>query len=1092
MAVNKREELLRFNVETGGDAELAALADRLSDLAKGSDKTASQAQALVAELEKLAATSANIKQFTTLKASLADTGEQLQKAKEKLAGLGAEFDRADKPTAQLQRSLAKAAKDVENLTREQNKQQVALSKTTTALKAAGVDTDKLGAAYHDLQGKLDGFKKRTEGTATALERAGRQSKSAAAGVSTLDKAASAGAKSLAAIAARLTLVSGAATTAIQGIAALTGGALFVGAIRSATTLEEALSQVRAVSGATADEMVKLKEAAEQGGATTKFSSLEAAQGLGELARATGSAQAAIAALPATLDLAQAAGIGVAEAAQFITTTLTQFGLGATEASRVADVLAKASNSTTADVEGLGNALSYAAPLAKQLGMDTEGTVAIIGALADQGFRGERAGTALRQVFSQMLDPTSTFAKALRDLGIESSDFATIIEQLGKKGDLGRQALLQLDAAARPAILALVASGGTALRQLDGDLRNATGSARETARVMGDNLSGAAESIKDSFDRTRRSLVEPLLAPLKDELFELSKELEQFAQSPEFEEIKGALKDLFVEGADAARKLLQEVDFHALAENIKSFVGEAGTDLQSLNENIGEIVTTVEVIGRTFQVVFNAIQATILGLAAVVAKIISMIAGLSAKLEPPQLQLMKFFGIIDQTGAESLQGFADGMQAVSDEFGMRFTDNVVEAVDAAKALAAASTDAGDKSEAGFGKAATAGEAHAVASEHVAEAADAAKGALAGQAQGAVDAAGQTERAAASTESSAERLKKAFADMGIQSQAELQRAASAAQHNFDLIQQAVGSGEASAEDARRAFAAYAQAARAAVADSDATAKERLESELKVKAAILDAAGAFNLLGDAGDSALKRVKPPADAAAGALGNLGNSAKDAAAQTKSVGDESVGAGEKAKKSADDYHEAAFGLTAMSDEAVKALQALNHLASNSEVWTKAWNSQMQAIREQKTELSGMNDELDAQLAKFDPLNEKLATLKQQYNFVDDATLRSIAEKQQRLEQERKRVEEESQRVAAQATQQVAQPARQANTATPVTSTTPARPATGTAPVATPERVVVLRFEADDRSAQVSGTPEAIDFITDLLRSKAVSIKRRR
>ncbi|MCW5568194.1 MAG: phage tail tape measure protein [Dokdonella sp.] len=448
------EEAIRLILSVEGDEEIAALTKRMKDLASGSDIAAGQATQLADELQKLATTSNNIRDFTKLKATVAETGAELEKARSRMHALVEEMGRSSSPTDKLQRDVRKAATEVASLTKQHNLAQVALQRTSGSLRAAGIDTENLTEAFQQVRDEVGSFSQRVEMTAEAARKAGKETKSAAGGVSALDRAADKGGRSLASIATRLTAISAAATAAIKGMAALSGAALFKGGIRSAVELEQALSEVRAVSGATADELNAMKLAAEAGGRATRFSALEAAQGLGELARATGSAQTAIAALPATLSLAQAAGIGVAEAAQFITTTLTQYGLAAGEAGRVSDVLAMAANATTADVQGLGNALSYAAPLAKQLGMDAEETVAIIGALADQGFRGERAGTALRNVFTSLQDPSSAFAKELRALGISTTDFVEILEALKKSGKDGERALLSLDAAARPAIVAL--------------------------------------------------------------------------------------------------------------------------------------------------------------------------------------------------------------------------------------------------------------------------------------------------------------------------------------------------------------------------------------------------------------------------------------------------------------------------------------------------------------------------------------------------------------------------------------------------------------------------------------------------------------
>lgn len=1006
---NVLEEKIRLYVETAGDKELGALAANLSKLAEGSDTAADQAQSLVEELQKLAATSNNIRNFTLLKASIADTGEALQRAKERMAGLASEVDRTTQPTRKLQRELERSAAEVEKLTKQQNRQQAELQRTSGALSRAGVDTAKLGDAYANLQQEFGGVTRRAGAAADAMQRTAKDGKAAATGVSALDRAASASSKSLALIAGKLTIVSGAATAAIQGLAAVSGAALFTGALRSAATLEDALSQVQAVSGATADEMERLKAAAEEGGARTRFSSLEAAQGLGELARATGSAQAAIAALPATLNLAQAAGIGVAEAAQFITTTLTQYGLAADQASRVSDVLARAANSTTADVQGLGNALSYAAPLAKQLGLDTEQTVAIIGALADQGFRGERAGTALRNVFTELQDPASRFSKAVRELGIDTRDFATVIEQLGTKGRRGQEALLELDAAARPAILALVNSGSTALRQLETDLRNASGSAEETARTMGSNLSGAAESIRDSFDRTRRSLIEPLLEPLRDDLFALATELEQFAQSPEFEEIKVALRDMFVEGTNAARELLQEVDFAELAQNIKASLGDAGTTITEFKENIGTVVDTVVILGNTFSLVFNGIQAAVLLIAGAISKLAAAGAMFADAFVGPAARFAEFIGLVEE-GAVDFGEIAGGLNAVADEFGNRFANNFDEAAAAAKRLAGAGEDAAKATTEAFTTLEPVTVRATVALQEQGAAGEAAAAGLAAAGDAAAATAASTGDAAARIEDDVERLKRAFADMGLTAQADLERAADSAKANFDLIREAAQSGEASAEDARRAYAKYAEAARAAVADSDASAKQRVESELSVQAAVLQVGDALDEVGTRAIASGEKIAQGAATGRSGFDSLARSTERAADGADQLAISSANAGANATMAGDAANNMSIELTGLSDNLVKAYVAMNRFAG-----TRFWSDNINRItadwREQNTQLEALNANLDEQLSKFDPLTERVEKLRAEYRYLTEEQLRATAARQQRLEEEQRRATEESRRL---------------------------------------------------------------------------------
>ena len=69
-------------------------------------------------------------------------------------------------------------------------------------------------------------------------------------------------------------------TAATGITALGGAAIKVG-----SDFEAGMSQVQAVSGASGEELEKLKEKAKEMGASTKFSATESAEALNYMAMA---------------------------------------------------------------------------------------------------------------------------------------------------------------------------------------------------------------------------------------------------------------------------------------------------------------------------------------------------------------------------------------------------------------------------------------------------------------------------------------------------------------------------------------------------------------------------------------------------------------------------------------------------------------------------------------------------------------------------------------------------------------------------------------------------------------------------------------
>lgn len=125
------------------------------------------------------------------------------------------------------------------------------------------------------------------------------------------------------------LVAGAAVAAGAGLA-----------VKAYADFDRELSNVRAVSGATAGEMDRLREAALQAGADTKFSASQAAQAQAELAK-VGISTADIlgGALRGSLDLAAAGNLDLARAATIAGQAMKIFDLAGRDVGRIADVLA---------------------------------------------------------------------------------------------------------------------------------------------------------------------------------------------------------------------------------------------------------------------------------------------------------------------------------------------------------------------------------------------------------------------------------------------------------------------------------------------------------------------------------------------------------------------------------------------------------------------------------------------------------------------------------------------------------------------------------------------------------------------------------
>ena len=282
------------------------------------------------------------------------------------------------------------------------------------------------------------------------------------------------------------------------IAGYFGIRAFAGVINDASDLEAAMSRVEAATSATAEEMVALRKAADDAGANTKYTSVQAAGALETLAKAGLSAKDSIAALPAVLALAQAGDIDLGRASEFVTKAVMGMGLAFSDAGRVADVLAKGANASNTSVEGLAQALSYAAPVAHSLGLSLETTVAIIGKFADAGIDASRAGTALNSLLSQFSDPASKFREELGNAGITTNNFEQALRELAAAGPRGQKAILAVGQEAGPALRALLGQGIGALDDLKKKLDDSAGSAAATGAVMENNLKGSLNGLSSAW------------------------------------------------------------------------------------------------------------------------------------------------------------------------------------------------------------------------------------------------------------------------------------------------------------------------------------------------------------------------------------------------------------------------------------------------------------------------------------------------------------------------------------------------------------------------------------------------------------------
>lgn len=211
---------------------------------------------------------------------------------------------------------------------------------------------------------------------------------------------------------------------------------FTAAVKTTGDFDAAMSQVQAVSGATASDMALLRDKAKEMGETTKFSASESAEALNYMAMAGWKTDQMLGGLEGIMNLAAASGEELGTTSDIVTDALTAFGYQAEDAGHFADILAAAASNANTNVAMMGESFKYAAPVAGALGYSAEDVAVALGLMANAGIKADQAGTSLRNMFNRMAKPTKESAAAMERLGLELYDdegkmysFRQIMDQL---------------------------------------------------------------------------------------------------------------------------------------------------------------------------------------------------------------------------------------------------------------------------------------------------------------------------------------------------------------------------------------------------------------------------------------------------------------------------------------------------------------------------------------------------------------------------------------------------------------------------------------------------------------------------------------
>lgn len=455
-------------------------------------------------LRDLNAQASRIDGFRKASAQLAVTGQSLDKAKREAEALATQFRNTERPTRTQAQVLESAKRAADGLQAKYNSLTESIKRQQRELGAVGINTRNLANDERGLKSRISETTAQLNRQREALAKVSAQQ----AKLNRVKERYQAG-KSLAGSMA----AAGAAGTGIATAGTMAGVKLMTPGFDFA----QKNSELQAVLGVDkqSPEMQALRKQARQLGDNTAASADDAASAQIIIAKSGGDADAIQAATPVTLNMALSNKRTMEENAALLTGMKSAFQLSNDKIAHIGDVLSMTMNKTAADFEGLSDALTYAAPVAKNAGVSIEQTAAMVGALHDAKITGSMAGTGSRAILSRLQAPTGKAFEAIKELGVKTSDskgntrpIFSILKEMQRsfeKNNLGTsqkgeymKAIFGEEASSAAAVLMAAASNGK-LDQLTAAFKASDGKTEELVKVMQDNLGGDFKEFQSAYE-----------------------------------------------------------------------------------------------------------------------------------------------------------------------------------------------------------------------------------------------------------------------------------------------------------------------------------------------------------------------------------------------------------------------------------------------------------------------------------------------------------------------------------------------------------------------------------------------------------------
>ena len=370
------------------------------------------------------------------------------------------------------------------------------------------------------------------------------------------------------------------------------------AVEVGSSFEAGMSEVAAISGATGSQLEALTKKAKELGNSTKFSASEAASAFTNMSLAGWSVDQSLAGIDGVLQLAAASGMDLADASQAVTDNISAFNLQASDASRIADMMAFAQANSSTTAAELAQSYKNCAASMNSAGQDIETTTSMLEILANNGLRGAEAGTAVAAMMRDMTSKMEDGSIAIGDTNVKVMDskgnfrdMTDILKDVEKAtsgmGDAEKQAAL-LSTFTSDSIKGLnmiLNTGVDTTAEYEEKLRSCSGAAEDMADVMQDNLKGKMTELGSAVEGLGIAVYEKFSGPMQ-------------AVAEGTTKVVSGITDAITPQKDAVNEVYNAIieSTDKLKEDVKS-IGETFSGSMEELQNVSDLTERLEALNE---------------------------------------------------------------------------------------------------------------------------------------------------------------------------------------------------------------------------------------------------------------------------------------------------------------------------------------------------------------------------------------------------------------------------------------------------------------------------------------------------------------